>query len=566
MIQQLSEDLVLKIAAGEVIERPASVIKELLENSLDAKATSLVLEIGKVISILDNGTGMSKEDLKICYLRHTTSKLRSVDDLFNINSLGFRGEALASIAAVSHIEIISKRKEDSMAHKLVVIGGEFKELIPAAFPYDSGTEIIVSDLFFNTPARKKYMKTDATEQRVMLEVVQQYALANPKLGFKVISGVDVLLHTNPANLKDRFYQIYGKDSVKEMLEITENTLNEIGIFGLLSKPALVRKSRSDQYLFVNGRSVKSRVVYGAITDAYKGFLNTGEQPVVVLFLSIDPHRVDVNVHPTKQEIKFDDDQLLYRAVFHTIKETLIEKNTARTIEFKQSIPQKSYTPVVSISNRDVSTQSMLFDSAPQYGNAVEEVSGLKVLALFQKEFILAEKDEKLVIIDFHAAAEIVNYERFSKQFAEGVVDSQSLIEPVTLDVPASEVIIVKENEGFFKQLGFFVEQFGPTNIIIRTVPTIFGKTLEPEFIRQLLSELKDGAVRNSLEKKKDAIITRMSCRASEKAGDDLSVVQAQKILRNLFSLEGNSYNCPHGRPTIIEFSKYDLEKMFKRIR
>lgn len=567
MIQQLSEDLVLKIAAGEVIERPASVVKELVENALDAKATKITVTIGKTIKIQDNGSGMSEDDLKLCYFRHTTSKIKTQDDLFHINSLGFRGEALASIAAVSHIEIISKRKQDSVAHKLVVIGGVFKELTVAPFPHESGTKIIVSDLFFNTPARKKYMKTDATEQRQMLEVIQQYALAYPEFTFKVLSEKETVLTAPSGNLSERFYQIYGKDAAKEMISIPNTDAEQISVSGLISKPALTRKSRADQYLFVNGRSVKSRVAYGAISDAYKGFLNTGEQPLVVLYISINPSEVDVNVHPTKQEIKFANDQLFYRAIYHAIRDTLVEGNTPRQASAQSfltgSKPKSVSYHSSSTPRTDFSSQSLLGDLPAQ---ETEEVSGLKVLALFNKEFILAEKEGKLVIIDFHAAAEIVNYEKFLKQYEEGVVDSQSLIESVTLDMPAADVAVVTENQGFFKQLGFFVEPFGPTSVLVRTVPTIFGKTIEPEFILKLVSEIKDGSVRNSLEKKKDAVIIRMACRASEKAGDDLTVVQAQKIIKNLFSLEGNSYNCPHGRPTIVEFSKHELEKMFKRIR
>lgn len=574
MIQQLPEGLVLKIAAGEVIERPASVVKELVENAIDAGGTQIVVDIGKTIHVQDNGSGMSEEDLKVSYLRHTTSKIKTDNDLFNINSLGFRGEALASIAAVSHLEIISKRKEDSVAHKLVVVGGVLKELTPAAFPHNSGTEIIVSDLFFNTPARKKYMKTDATEKRQMLEVVQQYALAYPQCSFKARSEKDTLLNAPSGTLQDRFYQVFGKNTAKETIVIPEVNEYGIGVSGIISKPAVTRKSRADQYLFVNGRSVKSRVAYGAITDAYKGFLNTGEQPIVVLSITVDPKSVDVNVHPTKQEIKFADDQLLYRSIFHAIKDNLVEQNTPRQVETQNTFlntseltsskpsASGSYENNVRSYASDSSSQSLLGDVPVQE----EEISGLRVLALFNKEFILAEKHEKLVVIDFHAAAEIVNYEKFLKQYEEGVVDSQSLIEPATIDMSAADVAVVNENQGFFKQLGFFVEPFGPTSVLVRTVPTIFGKSLEPSFILQLVSEIKDGAVRNSVEKKKDAVIIRMACRASEKAGDDLTIVQAQKIIKNLFSLEGNSYNCPHGRPTMVEFSKHDLEKMFKRIR
>jgi DNA mismatch repair protein MutL len=589
-IHQLSEEVIIKIAAGEVVERPGSVIKELLENSLDSGAKNISLFIDKnSLRILDDGKGMSKEDLEICYLRHTTSKINSSDDLFNINSLGFRGEALASITAVSKSKITSKKEEEE-AFSITVEGGVASQASKSAFPNEHGTEIEVNDLFYNTPARKKYMKTWATELRVMLDVIQQYALAYKQVSFTCYVEKEIVLKaTATEKYEERFFHVFGADTAKHMITINNNENIEtlatkrnletqgISISGIISKPQLFRKTRDQEIIFINGRLVKSRMIYAAIAQAYTGYLNTGESPVVLLDIKVDPKRVDVNVHPTKQEVKFDDEQTIFRAVYHTIQDCLKSNNLTIKITERKEQPVTEYrkpnSQTLSFEPQKPSNQMLLADEGmieqkPRETTDKENLP-IKILAIFNKEFIVAEQyipGPKLVVIDFHAAAEIVNYEKFSKQFEDGGIATQALIEPITLDISPADVVAIIENKELLENLGFTIEQFGPSTILIRTIPTLFGKTTSYKIINDIIGELRREGSKNAIEKKKESIIIRMSCRASEKAGDEITLIQAQRIVENLFRLKNNSYNCPHGRPTIIEFSKFDLEKMFKRIR
>lgn len=606
-IKLLPQSIILKIAAGEVIERPASVVKELVENSLDANATQIQVTTSKdSIGILDNGKGMDKEDLELSYIRHATSKINSEDDLFNIHSLGFRGEALASISAVALVEITSKTADRENAYKIIVQGGEKVSISPAPFPYDSGTEIVVKNLFYNTPARKKYMTSDANENRLITEVISNYTLAS-SAHFTLLQGNKRVLTSPKGSLLDRFFSIYGKDAehMKDLTEIQAESYDEakqqffdqgITISGLFSTPKLYRKSRSGQIIFVNGRLIKSSTIYAAIAQAYKGYLNTGEHPFAVLKITIDPKRIDVNVHPTKQEIKFDDDSLIFKSVYHILHEALLASDLTRTVSFEEmpqhkemqkelvaeiekeeNLGQVKSSQKFPENRKSVShfkDQLILADEAPtKQEEELHEIENknhelLKVLSIFNKEFVLAENTttKKLAIIDFHAAAEIVNYEKFTNQFKADAVVKQILLEPELIELSQADTLIVDEHQSLFEDLGYDVELFGETSIKVKTVPLLFGRTLDKILFIELIDQLKEKGQATALEELKDKIITRMSCRASEKAGDVLTLAQAEKIIADLFKLFGNSYNCPHGRPTIIELSHEDLEKMFKRIR
>lgn len=595
-IKVLPEEVILKIAAGEVIERPASVVKELVENSIDANSTNILVELDEdFISILDNGSGMDKEDLQKCYLRHSTSKLNSEEDLFNIQSLGFRGEALASIAAVSLFEITSK-KRDSDSNKLIIDGGREISIGPFAFPYESGTLIEVKSLFYNTPARKKFMKSFTSEIRIITEIIGDYALAHLDVGFKFVSkGKTIINIPSSAKLEERFYHLYSKDA-KQMISLdacpekTKLELSEKGISvsGLISNPSIFRKTRSDQIIFVNGRLIKSGIVYAAISNAYKGYLNTGEQPLGVFKININPKLIDVNVHPTKQEIKFEDEKTVYRAVYYTILDTLRNQDLTRKAEVNEEVQeslgekldfQKSVSLVkpssVSTYSKP-SSQMVLADSDSAVKSQEEELtevvtkneSSLKIIGIYNKEFILTENlsNGKLAIIDFHAAAEIANYEKLTDAYSGEGVQTQSLVEPEVIETSVSNSQILIENESFFKQLGFYIEEFGDNTFLLRSVPVLMGRQLDKSVLFDLVEGFKIEKQTNSVEELKDKIITRMACLASEKAGDTLTLKQAQDIIDRMFSNVGNSYNCPHGRPTIIELSREDLEKMFKRIR
>ncbi len=631
IINVLPEEVILKIAAGEVIERPASVVKELIENSMDAGASDILVELkGLDLRILDNGKGMEEDDLKVCHLRHSTSKIKLAEDLFDVHSLGFRGEALASISAISLMQVTTKVKGET-ANSMIIEGGQVKSIKPSSFPSEHGTEISVKNLFYNTPVRKKFMKTDGTEVRAIVELISQYIFNNDNVSFKLIVDGKTALYSPAGNLMQKFYNIYGKES-KEMLEFNDEE-SDLTISGLISKPSLARKSRFDQIIFVNGRLVKSKIVYVAITNAYKGYLNIGEQPVVIIKIETAPNKVDVNVHPTKQEVKFQDEHVIYSLVYHAIKNKLLscdltkkvnvdDGETEKTLanfssssETKAVVPEKinlvnvsSSTPsnfndLNKIPSRKVTEQFIFADSSDKEESLVSTSSNIKtvpiisqssyiettshfentkdlgnkvlinsykILGIFDKEFLLVEKylensQSSLVVVDFHAAAEIVNYYKFHKQYSEGVIQTQALVQPEIIEVSPAIAHIISHNIGAFKQLGFFMDEFGKNSFILRTIPVLLGKDVDSKLVIDLAEEFAAEEKINSLVDKHDKVITRMACRASEKAGDDLTVVQAKKILDELFELQGNKYNCPHGRPTIIEFSKKDLEKMFKRI-
>lgn len=603
-IKLLPEDVILKIAAGEVIERPASVVKELIENSIDAKATNIQIEFDdNHIKITDDGVGMTSEDLKMCHYRHATSKITSDEDLFNIRSLGFRGEALASIAAVSLMNIISKTADDE-ASSIIIEGGEIISESAAPFPFISGTQIEVTNLFYNTPARKKYMKTQATEKRIITEIVDNYILAHENITFKlIVHGRNIINTPSTDKLHDRFYQIYGKES-KEMIDMDKIIGDKIDsvrmdlkdkgitIKGLISKPNIFRKNRNDQIIFVNGRLIKSGLIYNAISQAYKGFLNTGEQPIVVLMITIDPKKIDVNVHPTKQEIKFEDEKLIYQSIFHTINSSLLSSDLMRKAEvttekeiqsslkedireessnikiFLENKPSQKIKNNVDVKGQTFSEQLLLEDAEKENDLKEEKKSSIRALGVFHKEFILAEAidEKKLLIIDFHAAAERVNYEKLKKASESKNIETQTLLQPQIMDLSLSDFAFIIEHKEIFEASGYLIEEFGENSILIRSIPMMLGRQIEYTFIKEIIDDLKEDRKKSSFEELKDKIITRTACRASEKSGDNINIIQAQAIIDSIIDIDGNMFNCPHGRPTMIEFSTKDLEKMFKRIR
>ena len=595
LIKQLSEEVILKIAAGEVIERPVSVVKELVENSIDADSKTISVEVFFEndcfdLKIVDDGCGMDKEDLELCFLRHATSKISDSDDLFNIHSLGFRGEALASIASISKLTLKSKKKH-SDASILIVEGGIKNEIKPVAFRFEHGTEINIKDLFYNVPVRKKFLKTRATEIRQITQLISDYIFAYEKISFKLKVNGKTTISSPSGTLLDKFFHIYGKES-KSMLELN-GEFGKITVEGLISKPELRRKSRSDQIFFVNGRLVKSSIFYSAISNAYKGFINSGEYPVVILKIKIAPGDVDVNIHPTKQEVKFQDDSTIYRAIYHTIlnklntsdltniihSENYVQEEISLTEEMlkdgdsssSKSLEKNSKLP--SIAKKSLSEQTIFVDDSFDKQTDVNfnlNVSDFefRIIGIFNNEFIVVEKfgeDSELVIIDFHAAAEIVNYEKLNDQFKVDIIENQALVEPLIIELSPAQVQLVNEHLNELKHLGFFVEEFGTTSFIIRTIPIIMGRTLDKDLFYEILSDFEGEKAILSTEKFKDKVITKMSCIASEKAGQNLSLVQAKKIVSDLLRLQKNKFNCPHGRPTMVQLSKKDLEKMFKRI-
>ncbi len=582
----LSEDLINKIAAGEVIERPASVVKELIENSLDAQATKIIIEIEecgkKRIKVTDNGEGMSPEDAEKSILRHATSKIRSVEDLFSIKTLGFRGEALSSIAAVSKLSITTKQKGMIEGFNLFVEGGNIiNQSIMASEP---GTSIDVQHIFFNTPARKKFLKTDAVELRHCIDVVTHYALANPHVAFKLLHENTILLNT-PAlhDQRNTIASIYGVQTAKELLEV-EYDDEQVAINGYISKPYQVRNDKSQQVLFVNGRWVRNNDITAAIYDGYHSTLFLNKHPVFVLQVQLNPEKIDVNVHPQKREVKIEQKEKVMNAVTAAVRETLQHNQLMPTVDVEQQVtfgtplPRKEskaeakyqFEPSSQIvfAVEEESSEYRSAENAPvvleQYQSnelMKEKIPPLRLLGQVHKTFFVAETEGGLFYIDQHAAHERVMYELLISQYMNGKVEVQKLLRGDVLELSAAEKTLLEEKKEELERLGFTVEPFGGNSFAVKTIPLVFGRVQTKELLHDLLGLLQEN--KNIITEKKEEILTRMACRAAVMAGDVLTIPQMEKILKDLAMTE-LPYTCPHGRPTIMKVTVDELEKKFRR--
>jgi len=584
----LPEDLINKIAAGEVIERPASVIKELVENSLDAGATKILVELeesGKRrIKIIDNGEGMSPEDAEKSILRHATSKIRSVDDLFSIKTLGFRGEALASIAAVSKLSLITKQKNVLEGFSLQIEGGNI--LSRNIVGTEQGTTLDVQDIFFNTPARKKFLKTDAVELKHCADVITHYALANPAVTFKLTHDNNILLHSPALNdSRSTIASIYGVQTAKELLEVKYQD-DKIKINGFISKPYHVRNDKNQQVLFVNGRWIKNADVTNAVYEGYHSTLFVNKHPVFVLHLQLDPETIDVNVHPQKQEIKIEQKEQVAAAVAVAVREALqsnklmptVDVNTEQQITFGTPISRKEVKASVKYPFEPsaqtvfaVEEAAAMYDSAEANVPVIieqfkstelvhEKLPSMKLFGQVHKTYFLAETEGGLFYIDQHAAHERVMYESLLNQFLHGKVEVQQLLQGEVLDVSVAEKILLEEKKEELKKLGFDLEYFGGNAFAVKTIPLVFGKVKISELLHDILSMLEN---KKSILEKKEEILTRMACRAAVMAGDMVTIPQMEKILRELSKTE-LPYTCPHGRPTLMKVTIDELEKKFRR--
>jgi len=590
-IHLLSEELINKIAAGEVIERPASVIKELLENSLDAKATKISIEIEdsgkKRIKVSDNGFGMDEEDACNSVLRHATSKLNSAEDLFSIQTLGFRGEALASIAAVSLFSVTTKIKDKLEGFNLVLEGGQTISSGLLAAPV--GTTIEVKDIFFNTPARKKFLKSDAIEVRHIIDVITRYALINPQVSFKLSHDRRVLLHA-PAvdNIKNRIASIYGTHVAKEMMEINFST-PEVNIFGYLAKPYQARNDRTQQSLYINQRWIKNEDILKSVYDAFHSLLFVNKHPVLVLNLELNPQKIDVNVHPHKSEVKIEQKDIVCNVVFTAVRETLQKNNLVPIVDMyaeqqlafglpkaKYSFEKSAQTILASTPERKeekieekISTENKISSYSAELAKPkvipqaelYSKIPPLKILGQVHKTFFVAETIGGVVFIDQHAAHERVLYEKFMAQFLEGEIAVQNLLQGDIIEVSAMEKLVVMERRAELQKLGFTLEEFGGSAFVLKTIPSVFGRTQGKEMFFDLLSKVQQE--RSSVNELKEEIITRMACRAAVMAGEELTVSRIQSILEELGQTK-LPYSCPHGRPTIIKTEVEELEKKFRR--
>ncbi len=659
-IAVLDQQTIDKIAAGEVVERPASVVKELVENAIDAGATQITVEIKEggigYIRITDNGSGMEKDDIPVAFLRHSTSKIRSADDLLGVSSLGFRGEALSSISAVAMVELITKTKENELGSRCCIEGGVQKSLEEIGAP--DGTTFIIRNLFYNTPARKKFLKSEMSEASAIHELMTHLAMSHPEVGFKVLIGGQMRIQTSGnGNLKDVIYHLYGRDVAMRLIEVDREE-GPLHVRGFLGKPEISRGNRNYENYFVNGRYVKSRIIAKGIEDGYKTFMMQHRYPFVCLDIRMDGKMLDVNVHPTKMELRFSNQNLVYDLLERMTKDALSGRELIPEVTLdepkKQMVmpekapqqvppvqtlrePERTYqvqkpeqkvplekmwttpepqkqpvkpqnknleyfmeqmrkrveerykAPEASAPTEQRETTETVQSTVPEQSATVPETpveekppQKPEQLDLFDGKLLskeaavhhviigqlfdtywLVQFGEKLYIIDQHAAHEKVLYERLMKDLRNRTFQSQMLSPPIILNLSMQEEELFLKYRSCFTEMGFEIEEFGEKAYAVRAVPANLPGVARREILMELLDSLSDITGSGNSESLMDKVAS-MSCKAAVKGNHQMSAMEAKALIDELLSLE-NPYNCPHGRPTIISMSKYELEKKFKRI-
>ncbi len=683
-IAVLDQQTIDKIAAGEVVERPASVVKELVENAIDAGATQITVEIKEggigYIRITDNGSGMEKDDIPVAFLRHSTSKIRSADDLLGVSSLGFRGEALSSISAVAMVELITKTKENDLGSRCCIEGGVQKSLEEIGAP--DGTTFIIRNLFYNTPARKKFLKSEMSEASAIHELLTHLAMSHPEVGFKVLIGGQMRIQTSGnGNLKDVIYHLYGRDVAMRLIEVDREE-GPLHVRGFLGKPEISRGNRNYENYFVNGRYVKSKIIAKGIEDGYKTFMMQHRYPFVCLDIHMDGKMLDVNVHPTKMELRFSNQNLVYDLLERMTKAALSgrelipevtldepkkpaaaqeitpqpaavqQTQTVHPVERPIANPTMKLAPVTESASTvqtlrepentyqvrkpesQIPLEKMWTTPEPlkepvkpqdknleyfmeQMRKRVEErykapeapapaaqpettetaqpavseqlavvpepaISVSEQLDLFDGKLLskeaavyhiiigqlfdtywLVQYNDKLYIIDQHAAHEKVLYERLMKDLRNRTFQSQMLSPPIVLNLSMQEEELFLKYRSCFTDMGFEIEEFGEKAYAVRAVPANLPGVARREILMELLDSLSDITGSGNSESLMDKVAS-MSCKAAVKGNHQMSSMEAKALIDELLSLE-NPYNCPHGRPTIISMSKYELEKKFKRI-
>lgn len=647
-IQVLDQITIDKIAAGEVIERPASIVKELVENSIDAGATAVTAEIKEggiaYIRIADNGSGIEKSQVPSAFLRHSTSKIRTAEDLTHIASLGFRGEALSSIAAVSQVELITKTEAETFGTLYRISGGKEESMEDTGAR--DGTTFLVRQLFYNTPARRKFLKMPMTEAGHVSDLMTRLALSHPEISFQFINNGQSRLHTSGnGNLKDVIYHVYGREIAANLLEV-DHEEKGIHITGYLGAPLISRGNRNFETYFINGRYIKNQVVYKAIEDAYKDFSMQHKYPFVVLHIAIDGTEVDVNVHPAKMELRFSNQQEVYNAVFATVDQTLHKKELIPDVKLEEpaKTPEKPVPRGVSFevcvpapqkpaaeakepprerdldyfmeemkkrvrsyheqnSAAEVKGQGEIFkpnrqmdrireaaayaaksgSDDPKKQPASDPVKEPRQMELFEGNLLkgenrpdyqlvgqvfdtywIVQQEDRMYIIDQHAAHERVLYEKTLQSMKTREFTSQMISPPIILNLTMQESDLLKKYMDRFTRIGFEFEEFGQESYAVRAVPGNLFHIAKKELLLEMLDSLSDEITRNHSSDLIDEKIASMSCKAAVKGNMHLTAQEADALIGELLTLE-NPYHCPHGRPTIIAMSKRELEKKFKRI-
>jgi len=628
IIHLLPEALANQIAAGEVVQRPSSVVKELLENSIDAKSTEITLvvkEAGRtLIQVIDNGKGMSESDVRMCFERHATSKLRTTEDLFNIRTMGFRGEAMASIAAVAQVELTSKQVQDDLGTKLCINGSSLESHEPAVC--ETGTSISVKNLFFNVPARRNFLKSNAVELRHIIEEFQRVALAHTDIHFILMQNDIELFNLPVVNLSQRIVGIFGKN-YKEQLVIVEEETDHVKITGFVGKPDSAKKTRGDQYFFANHRYIKSPYLNHAVLNAFEGLLQQGTHPFYVLFIEIDPKHIDINVHPTKTEIKFDDERTIYAIMQATVRQGIAIHNVTPSLDFEQDInfgtstvgkrdyqdensPFKNWTPPKE-SNSFLSSATS-FDSSPnipsfskpqttrreennkesweslyassllssdrteqaepldltfetnQNDNEPTETFKVEAEAIFQltNNYIVTQTKSGLLLVDQQAAHERVLFEKYRRSLDKKKGMSQQVLFPQHIDLSPTDFQLVMELKGEICELGFQFEDFGKNTIIIQGVPTNVANEDEKALFEGLIEQYKWNTKELKLSKNEN-ISQAFAKRSSMKKGQKMEMEEMNSLIGQLFGCENPNYT-PDGRPTFVILGVETIDQYFTK--
>lgn len=626
-IQVLDQNTINQIAAGEVIDRPSSIVKELMENAIDAGATMIAVAIEdggtSLIRITDNGCGIAKDDIKVAFLRHATSKIKTALDLLSVSSLGFRGEALSSIAAVCQVEMITKTAGDITGIRYRIEGG--KETAFEEIGAPEGTTFIIKNIFFNTPARRKFLKTAQTESGYISEIIEKIALSHPEISINFQNNGQTKIHTSGnGNLKDVIYNIYGKDITNNLLEI--NVKNEfMTMRGYIGKAIISKGNRSFENYFINGRYIKSNIISKAIEDGYKFILMQHKYPFTVINFEIDQELLDVNVHPAKMELRFRKAEAIYPFICENINAALIEKPNIIDVELekeKKVVTQKVHLPqpfenirrqlnehtadkdinsadmenkiprtIIGITSDEADTSNIEIPKADNISYqpdnntlniketteyAQQELTSVfdgflshnarsrhKIIGQVFDTYWIVEYEEKMYIIDQHAAHEKVMFEALMKKLKNKEISSQMINPPIILNLSMKEAALMDKYLENFKEIGFEIELFGGQDYAVRAVPADLYTLNSEDVLMDIVDNLsaENGRMISEIITEK---IASMSCKAAVKGNSQMSMQEADALIDQLLSLE-NPYNCPHGRPTIISMSKYELEKKFKRI-
>lgn len=618
MIRLLDEATISKIAAGEIIENSASIVKELVENSIDAGADDILVEIRgestSYIKVSDNGSGFAEEDIEVAFLRHSTSKLEKIEDLEKIRTLGFRGEALASISNISKIKLMTKRQEDLAGNSILIENGKIIKKNKVGMP--KGTTFVISDVFYNTPVRKKFLRKDLTEINNIIDIVQKIALSNNNIKFTLIRDGKTILNTgsdkDPIN---RIFSILGSEIASSLNEGSFESEN-YKIKGFFSDNKLFRSNRDSQYIFVNGRFIRNINISRAVEKNYHSLIPLNRYPVFVLYIDIDPKLIDVNIHPKKNEIKISNENILNALLTEVVEDVIFPNRSIREIEIedkKESInvfdifedeksdkseAQEKETNLKSLweieketkdealqnsfnedvvlyrdkENLDLSEDKKIIKEESEERNFLfndkkskidEKLLNTRIAGVLFKTYILLEnqRDEITYLVDQHAAHERVNYEKFLHMYLNSEITSQILLKPEIIELNQIEYDKILNYLELFTRLGFKIEDFGDNSVVLREVPMIFGLPTYVNFIRDIIDSL-DKDISSNYEADLYKIMKK-ACKASVKAGDDLSDLEIESLIKDLKNCE-NPYTCPHGRPTVVEVSKHTISKLFLR--